>query len=122
MFLGFLLCTNFCSCTLPRDTPKPNDNNISVDVPYQGVYVDYCIFTGDLQNEKVEVNTLQIMTNPPMKKWVKTLNDKNCRSANKEDCMVWCLYNVPATYETITILKDTTQSKSFVIKKILTYI
>ena len=38
---------------------------------------------------------------PASTKWVKRKADKNCLSADPNDCMVWCLVEVPAQYKTI---------------------
>jgi len=51
---------------------------------------------------KYETMTEQIETSPASTKWVKKKADRNCLSANPEDCLVWCLVEVPAQYRTIT--------------------
>ncbi len=38
----------------------------------------------------------------PTTKWVKKRGDANCLSQNPDDCMVWCLVEVPAQYQTVT--------------------
>lgn len=40
---------------------------------------------------------------PKTMRWIKKKADKNCLSANQEDCLVWCQVEVPATYQ---ITKD----------------
>lgn len=49
-----------------------------------------------LSNYKEE----RIETNPATTKWVKRKADKNCLSADPNDCLVWCLVEVPAEYAT----------------------
>jgi hypothetical protein len=51
---------------------------------------------------------------PATTKWVKRRADKNCLSANPDDCLVWCLVEVPAKYETITktVLKTPATTKT----------
>ncbi len=51
---------------------------------------------------------------PATTKWVKRRADKNCLSENPDDCLVWCLVEVPAKYETITktVLKSAATTKS----------
>ncbi|NJN77311.1 MAG: peptidoglycan-binding protein [Saprospiraceae bacterium] len=51
---------------------------------------------------------------PATTKWVKRRADKNCLSANPDDCLVWCLVEVPAQYETITktVLKTPATTKT----------
>lgn len=51
---------------------------------------------------KYETITEQIEVSPASTKWVKKKADKNCLSANPEDCLVWCLVEVPASYRTLT--------------------
>jgi len=51
---------------------------------------------------KYETVTEQIEIAPASTKWVRRKGDKNCLSANPDDCMVWCLVEVPTQYETVT--------------------
>lgn len=43
-----------------------------------------------------------LMTSPASTKWVKKQADKNCLSADPNDCLVWCLVEVPEQYKTFT--------------------
>lgn len=43
-----------------------------------------------------------LLTSPASTKWVKKQADKNCLSADPNDCLVWCLVEVPAQYKTFT--------------------
>ncbi|MEM6723379.1 MAG: hypothetical protein AAF598_05030, partial [Bacteroidota bacterium] len=47
-----------------------------------------------------ESETIEVA--PATTKWVKRKADRNCLSANPDDCLVWCLVEVPARYETVT--------------------
>nr|HPQ21227.1 OmpA family protein [Saprospiraceae bacterium] len=49
-----------------------------------------------------ETMTEQIEVSPATQKWEKKKADKNCLSANPDDCLVWCLVEVPARYNTVT--------------------
>ena len=51
---------------------------------------------------KYETQTETIETSPASTKWVKKKADRNCLSADPNDCLVWCLVEVPAQYRTIT--------------------
>ena len=51
---------------------------------------------------KYETQTEQIEVSPASTKWVKKKADKNCLSANPDDCLVWCLVEVAPQYRTIT--------------------
>jgi len=110
---------SFIACTPLHET---RETAIQTSQKPLGTNVDYCIFTGDILMENVKIDTINIMTQPSTTKWEKRKSDKNCRSANPDDCMVWCLVEQPPIFERIIVLVDTTQSKNFVIKKIKTYL
>ncbi len=46
------------------------------------------------QSEQIEIA-------PAGTKWVKKKADQNCLSADPNDCLVWCLIETPAVYQTI---------------------
>lgn len=50
-------------------------------------------------------------------KWVKGKADKNCLSADPDDCRILCLVEVPAQYKTVTkrVIKTPTSTKEIVI-------
>ncbi|NNC94240.1 MAG: peptidoglycan-binding protein [Chitinophagales bacterium] len=49
-----------------------------------------------------ETVTEKVMVAPARTEWKKGEADKNCLSADPEDCRVWCLVEIPAEYKTIT--------------------
>ncbi|MCC7245995.1 MAG: peptidoglycan-binding protein [Saprospiraceae bacterium] len=51
---------------------------------------------------KYETVTERVEVKPASTKWVKKKADANCLSANPDDCLVWCLVETPAEYQTIT--------------------
>jgi hypothetical protein len=51
---------------------------------------------------KYRTETETIETSPATTKWVKRKADRNCLSADPNDCLVWCLVEVPAQYRTVT--------------------
>jgi len=51
---------------------------------------------------RYETQSEQIETAPAATKWVKKRADRNCLSADPNDCLVWCLVEVPAQYRTVT--------------------
>lgn len=71
------------------------------------------IYTGDINSEKVKVETKKIIIQEQSKKWEKKRADNNCRAPNPDDCLVWCLVDVPEISEELVILSDTTQSNNF---------
>ena len=64
-----------------------------------------------------ETVTETIEVSPATTKWVKRKADKNCLSADPNDCQVWCLVEVPARYETITktVLKTPATTKEVTV-------
>ena len=51
---------------------------------------------------KYTTTTETIEISPATTKWTKSKADKNCLSADPNDCLVWCLVEVPAQYQTVT--------------------
>lgn len=51
--------------------------------------------TYKVETEKVEVR-------PSSTKWVETVGDQNCLSADPKDCIVWCMVEIPAEYKTVS--------------------
>ncbi len=49
-----------------------------------------------------ETVTERIQTAAASTRWEKRKADKNCLSANPDDCLVWCLVEVPAQYRNVT--------------------
>ncbi|MEO0339773.1 MAG: peptidoglycan-binding domain-containing protein [Bacteroidota bacterium] len=43
----------------------------------------------------------RVMVTPATTKWVQKKADPNCLSADPNDCLVWCLVEVPATYKSV---------------------
>lgn len=66
-------------------------------------------YIGDKTTEKVDIK--EILLSPAAKGWEKRMADKDCNSSDPEDCMLWCLVDVPAQY--IMTLEDTTQSSNW---------
>jgi len=48
-----------------------------------------------------ETVTEEMLVAPASTKWVRGKADPNCISENPNDCMVWCMKEVPAQYKTI---------------------
>ena len=70
-----------------------------------GTIMPYLIKEGSVRIERVpatyETISERIEVKPPTTKWVQRQADANCLSANPDDCLVWCLVEVPAEYKTI---------------------
>ena len=59
--------------------------------------------------------TIDFVIAPASTKWIKKKADKNCLSDNPEDCLVWCLTEVPSQVERVTIVTDTTATDEYQI-------
>jgi len=51
-------------------------------------------------------------------KWVKKKADKNCRSSDPNDCLVWCLVESIADEISFLYLSDTTQTEEFAMENV----
>ena len=54
-----------------------------------------------VREPRYETQTEQIETAPASTQWVKRKADRNCLSADPNDCLVWCLVETPAQYRTV---------------------
>jgi hypothetical protein len=65
--------------------------------------------TGSLVDAQEDSNIYALNVTPKAAttEWVKKRADRNCRSANPDDCLVWCLVEVPAINEIEYFVKDT---------------
>jgi len=55
----------------------------------------------------------EIILSEASTKWVKRKADKNCLSADPNDCMVWCLVEVPREVVELLIVTDTSLTKDY---------
>lgn len=77
-----------------------------IPATYETVTEQVLVKQASTRLEKVparyETQTEQLLTSPAATKWVKKKADKNCLSHDPNDCLVWCLVEVPAQYTTVT--------------------
>lgn len=71
------------------------------------------IFTGNENDTDVKVKKIEVVTQAAEKKWVKKKADKNCLSANPDDCLVWCLVDVEEQKETFVVVADTSATDQY---------
>ena len=55
----------------------------------------------EVMPEKFETVVEQLEIRSASTKWIREKSDRNCLSADPEDCFVWCLVEVPAQFQTI---------------------
>ncbi len=138
IFSGIILLLMAASCTPYSYTGKPNRNNKAPKVPTNQQYEEdgkcyakatvynssennketIYIFKGNKENTNVDLGTELIEVKPPSTKWIKKKADKNCLSKDPDDCLVWCLVEVPAELESYTVVKDISQTNDYIEKKI----
>ncbi len=79
---------------------------ISIPAEYETVSEQYLIAEAssriETANAIYETQTEQIETAPASTKWVKKKADKNCLSADPNDCLVWCLVETPARFKSVS--------------------
>jgi hypothetical protein len=114
-----------CSFTSYKYTSGDNKNTDSkcyarcmMPERYETISNEYVIYTSDESVEDVEVEHKVLELAPATTEWVKKKAERNCLSADPDDCLVWCLVNSPAVTREITVLLDTTQSRNFIIESI----
>lgn len=65
------------------------------------------------KGDSSDSDELSVQVVPATTNWVKKKSNKNCQSADPEDCMIWCLIEVPAQFETYYVVKDTIANPNF---------
>lgn len=71
------------------------------------------VYTGIDTEENANIEVKQFQLTPPKKEWVKKKADRNCLSADPNDCLVWCLVEIPGEFEEYKVVKDTTLTSDF---------
>lgn len=70
------------------------------------------IYAGtDVDQDFVEKR--EIVISEPTTKWAKRKADKNCLSADPNDCLVWCLVEVPGETIEAYVVTDTSQTDDY---------
>ena len=76
------------------------------DLATVGSIMPYYTSVSSVEFERIpmeyETTTERVEVSPASTKWVKRKADRNCLSANPDDCLVWCLVEVPAEFKTVT--------------------
>jgi len=75
-------------------------------------------YTGDNFNQEGIEKRRIIIQEATEGKWVKKKADKNCLSANPDDCLVWCLVKQDEEYIDLYEVVDTNTIKEFKVSKI----
>jgi hypothetical protein len=82
------------------------DGSTASELSMVGTIMPYVIKGATVRVERTPVQyetvTEKIMVSPATTRWEKKVADRNCLSADPNDCAVWCLIDVPAEYKTVT--------------------
>lgn len=73
----------------------------------------YPIYLGEYDRNLDYLEEMELILHGGTTKWVKRTADKNCLSADPNDCLVWVLIEVPEEIEIITIVTDTSQTPDY---------
>lgn len=73
----------------------------------------YPIYLGNANDNFDYLKEKKLLLAEKSTKWVKRKADRNCLSADPNDCLVWCQVEIPEKIEVITIVTDTTQTNNY---------
>jgi len=128
LFFLLLLLTQCTSMYSPQDEISSNSSlsrepgkcyaKALISDEYQVDSIAYIVYTGNLEEEEgnVEIEEMDVLLKPATTKWEKKMTDKNCLSDDPNDCLVWCLVEVPEKRLKYTTLKDTAESKKIELR------
>lgn len=77
------------------------------------------LYTKDTKVDDVQLDTIFFEMQAASTEWIKKVSMNNCQSDDPNDCLVWCLVEVPAQYEKFVVVKDTSQTKHFKMTEIV---
>lgn len=112
-----LLC--FCSLvTAQPDVNMPSEPGLCyakclIPIVYEKWSDWYPVYIGNPLYEEVDLDTVIVEYMPAGEVWEKRRSNENCPSEDPNDCIIWCLVEVPEKIEFITVLRDTTQSVNY---------
>jgi len=95
--------------------------NISKDI-YETHEETYPVFTGDKKPRGVRLKRKTLVLKEPITKWIKKKADRNCLSADPNDCTVWCLVeSVPGETAHFQYVKNTSKTTEFEMQTFTVY-
>lgn len=80
--------------------------------------IELAIYTGNEDEEDVEIVVEDIEIRPASTKWIRQKADRDCFSNDPNDCLVWALVEIPAVIETYKVVIDTTQTNNYEIQTV----
>jgi hypothetical protein len=98
----------FAKCMVPfENSEEENQGEPEIIAAYTG---------SNMKTEGVELQ--MVMIEPAGTRWVKKTAERDCFSRDPNDCLVWCLVEMPAEYKNIYVVTDTSIVKEFVMRTI----
>lgn len=95
---------------LPEDREPGKCYAKALILPIYDIYEEeFPVYIGD-EPEKIDLDTIELVLQAETTKWEKRKANRNCLSKNPEDCLVWCLIEVPEKIVTIVYMLDPSQS------------
>lgn len=79
---------------------------------YETEEIEYFEYTGN-QFDADYIKKRKVITKPSSTRWEKKKADKNCLSANPEDCLTWCLEEIPEEFESFYEVTDLSKTDEF---------
>ena len=76
------------------------------------------VYTGDENDDTVKRALKEYVLRESTTKWIKRKTDRNCLSQDPNDCLVWCLIEVPAEKIERMVVLDTTNTSSYEMETI----
>lgn len=74
------------------------------------------VYTGDPENDTVPRKVEKITLAQGKKEWVKKKADRKCLSPNPDDCLVWCLVEVPEMSVEREIVTDLSMTDFYIME------
>ena len=117
------LSTRSLDNSTPKSAPQTKNENgecfakVLFGAQYETEIKKEYVFTGDPEMTSVDLEEKTLELKPGKTEWIKKKADKNCLSADPNDCLVWCLVEIPAEVEKYYLVKDITQTEEYEIKE-----
>jgi hypothetical protein len=113
----FLITTSICIAQ-PGDAPKdskPGSCYAKCLINDYGILesqTSFPIFIGD-DATRVLLDTIEIKSKESTVKWIKKKAHRNCIEINPEDCLVFCMVEIPNKVDTIIVVVDTSATDDY---------
>ena len=78
------------------------------DITEKKLIASVPVYTGTNPTPEFEIKEVEYTVSHAGTKWIKKKADGNCASPNPEDCLVWCLIEIPEEKVSYKIVVDTT--------------